>query len=60
MASLSLYSQFETNVMSNRKVIELPLQLKRGKAHGKNHIEVKPTPAPSSFAQLFIITTDNG
>ena len=42
MASLSLCSQFETNLMSNRKVIELLLQLKSAKAHGKNYIEVKP------------------
>ena len=42
MASLSLYSQFETNLLSNRKVIELPLQFKSAKAHGKNHIKVKP------------------
>ena len=33
MAPLSFYSKFETNLMSNRKVIE---QLKRAKAHGKN------------------------
>ena len=41
MASLSLYSQFETNLMSNRNVIELPLQLKSTKAHGKNYIRAK-------------------
>ena len=41
MASLSLYSQFETNLMSNRKVIELPLQLKSAKDHGKNYIKVR-------------------
>ena len=35
MASLSLYPQFETNLMSNRKVIEFFLQLKSAKAHGK-------------------------
>ena len=28
--------------MSNRKVIELVLQLKSAKAHGKNYIKVKP------------------
>ena len=28
--------------MSNRKVIELVLQLKSAKAHGKNHIKIKP------------------
>ena len=42
MASLSLYRQSETNLMSNRKVIELLLQLKSAKAHGKNYIKVKP------------------
>ena len=42
MASLSLYLQSETNFMSNRKVIELLLQLKSAKAHGKNYIKVKP------------------
>ena len=42
MALLSLYHQFETNLMSNRKVIELLLQLKSAKAHGKNYIKVKP------------------
>ena len=43
MASLSLYPQFETNLMSNRKVIELLLQLKNAKAHGKNYIKVRPS-----------------
>ena len=42
MASLSLYHQFETNLMSNRKVIEHLLQLKSSKAHGTNYIKVKP------------------
>ena len=42
MASLSLYPQFETNLMSNHKVIDLLLQLKSAKAHGKNYIKVKP------------------
>ena len=42
MASLSLYPQFETNLISNRKVIELILQLKSAKDHGKNYIKVKP------------------
>ena len=37
MASLSLYPQSETNLMSNRKVIKLLLQLKSAKAHGKNY-----------------------
>ena len=42
MAPLSFCSQFETNLMSNRKVIRLLLQLKSAKAHGKNYIKVKP------------------
>ena len=42
MASLSLYPQFETNLMSNRRVIELLLQLKSAKAHGISYIKVKP------------------
>ena len=41
MASLSLYPQFETNFMSNRNVIELLLQLKSARAHGKNYVRVK-------------------
>ena len=39
MASLSLYSQFETNLISKCKVTELLLQLKRTKDHGKNYIK---------------------
>ena len=42
MASLSFYPQFETNLMSNRKVTELLLQLKSAKDHGKNYTKVKP------------------
>ena len=42
MALLSLCPQFETNLMSNRKVIELLLQLKSAKAHGKDYMKVKP------------------
>ena len=42
MASLSLYPQFETNLMSNRKVIKLLLQLKSAKAHGTKDIKVEP------------------
>ena len=42
MASLSFYPQFETNLMSNRKVAEFLLQLKSAKDHGKNYIKVKP------------------
>ena len=41
MASLSLYPQFESNLISNRNVIDLLLQLKSEKAHGKNCIKVK-------------------
>ena len=41
MASLSSYPQLETNLMSNRKVIKLLLQLKSAKAHGKSYIKVK-------------------
>ena len=40
MASLSLSPQFEINFMSDRKVIELLLQLKSAKTHGKNYIKV--------------------
>ena len=42
MASLSLYPQFETNLISNRKVIELVLQLKSAEDLGKNYINVRP------------------
>ena len=42
MVSLSLYPQFETSLMSYREVIELLLQLKSVKTHGKNYIKVKP------------------
>ena len=42
MVSLSLHPQFETNLISIRKVIELLLQLKSAKAHDKNYIKVKP------------------
>ena len=42
MVSLNFYTQFETNLMSDRKVVELFLQLKSAKSHGKNYIKVKP------------------
>ena len=42
MASPSLCLEFETNLMSNRKVIELVVQLKSAKVHGKKYIKVKP------------------
>ena len=41
MALLSLCPQFETDLISNREVIELLLQLKSANAHGKNYIKVK-------------------
>ena len=43
MASLSVYPQFETNLMSNCEVIELLLQFNSAKAHGKNYIKVRPS-----------------
>ena len=42
MALPSLCPEFETNLMSNRNVIELVLQLKSTKAQGKSYIKVKP------------------
>ena len=42
MASRNLYPQFQTNLTSNRKVIELFLQLKNAKDHGENYIKIKP------------------
>ena len=42
MASLSLYPQFKTNLISDRKIIELILQLKSAKDHDKNFIKAKP------------------
>ena len=42
MASLSPYPQFETNFMPDRTVVELLLQSKSAKAHGKSYIKVKP------------------
>ena len=42
MPSPSLCPEFETYLISNRKVIELVLQLKSAKAHSKNYIKVKP------------------
>ena len=49
MVSLSLYPQFETNLMPNRKVIQLFLQLKSAKAHGKTTLKSNH-PGPPSFA----------
>ena len=42
MALSSLCPEFETDLMSNRKVIELVLQSKSAKAHGKNYVKIKP------------------
>ena len=42
MARIESATSIETNLMSNRKVIELLLQLKSARAHGKNYIKVKP------------------
>ena len=39
--SMSLYPKFESSLISNRNVIELLLQLKSAKAHGKTYIRVK-------------------
>ena len=40
MVSLSLCRQFETSLVSYRKVIELLLQLQGTKAHGDSYIKV--------------------
>ena len=40
MASLSLYPQFETNLMSNRKVVELLLQLRTTVPFVTAHLEI--------------------
>ena len=55
MASLSLYPKFETNLLSNRNVIELLLQLKSAKAHGKNYMEeiFKTLPIHKTFCLMF-------
>ena len=59
MASLSLCPQFETNLMSNRKVIEPLLQLKSAKAHGKNYIKVKPHLARHLCVIVYCIQPQN-
>ena len=41
-ALMILCPHFETNLISNRMVIELLLQLESAKDHGKNYIKVKP------------------
>ena len=55
MASLSFYPQFETDLMSNRKVIELLLKLKSAKAHGKNYI--KPNHTWSAIFSVIVCYT---
>ena len=50
MASLSLSPQFETNAISNGKVVELLLRLKSAKARGKNYIKAHTTSGLPSFA----------
>ena len=50
MALLSLCPQTETNLMSNRNVIKLLLQLKSAKAHGTKLHKSQGTPGPPSFA----------
>ena len=42
MALPSLCPEFETNLMSNRKFIQLVLQLKSARARGINYIKVEP------------------
>ena len=41
MALLSLYPQFETNLMSNRKILEFLLQLKSAEVQGKKSITAR-------------------
>ena len=50
MASLGLYPQFETNLISNCRVIELLLQAKSAKTCGQNYIKVIISPGPPSLA----------
>ena len=57
MAALSLYPEFETSLMSNRKVTELLLQLRSAKADGKNYIEVKPHLVPHRLRNCPLTTT---
>ena len=46
MASLRLNLQSEINLMSNHNVVEILLQLKSAKVHGKNCIRVRPPSVP--------------
>ena len=61
MASLRFYSQFDTNLMSNRKVIT-SLQLKSAKAHGKNSKRVRPPLVRHLLrnSHLYVKTVTNG
>ena len=54
MALLSLYPQFETNLISNCRVIELLLQAKSAKTCGQNYIKViiSPTPLPLALSSV--------
>ena len=52
MALPSLYPQFETNLMSNRKVIELLLQLKSAKDHDKNYIKTQSSSGQAIFSVI--------
>ena len=58
MASLNLYPQFETNLMSNSKVIELHLQLKSAKTHSKNYIK-SYLPWSTIFSVMVYFRTSN-
>ena len=54
MTALSLCRQFETNLTSNRKVIEVILQLKIPKARKTIQKSYRTTPGPRSFAALIL------
>ena len=60
MALPSLCPELETNLMSNRKVTELVLQLKSAKAHGKNYIKVKPHLVRHLLRNRLLTTVLNG
>ena len=59
MASLSLCRQFETNMMSNRNVIELLLQLKSAKAHVKDYMKLKPHPVRHLLRNVYCSSDKN-
>ena len=58
MASLSLFSQIETNLMSNCNVIELLSQLKRARAHGKNYVKLKAHLVPHLLRNCLLVSHD--